>query len=357
MCCDFYIVRLVINMYKLILLLFLPIFTLSQQTINGSIMHNNVQRDYILYAPAMYNVGNSTPLVFNFHGLTGTSTIAMWHADFRSISDTANFIIVHPQGLLNSSGETHWNIGQIGTSINDIDFVSALLDSLSLEYNIDSDRVYSTGMSNGAYMSYRLACELSNRIAAIAPVAGSYISYMLNSCNPTHPTPVMHIHGVSDTMCIYTGKPGVESIPSIISYWVDYNQCDTQDIFTQVANINLTDSSTAEHYIWENGIDGVAVEHFKIIDGGHTWPGSNSPNSNGITNFDIDASTKIWRFFSKYDITGLINPATFVTEGERTNKKLLRIVDILGRECKEETNKPLFYIFEDGTVIKKMIIN
>ena len=68
----------------------------------------------------------------------------MWHADFRSIADTANFIIVHPQGLLNSSGETHWNIGQSGTSSNDIDFISKLIDSLTLEYNIDLDRVYST---------------------------------------------------------------------------------------------------------------------------------------------------------------------------------------------------------------------
>ena len=86
-------------------------------------------------------------------------------------------------------------------------------------------------------MSYRLACELSNKIAAIAPVAGSYISYMLNSCNPIHPTAVLHIHGVADISSIYYGKPGVESIPSIISYCVNHNQCDTQSIFIYHQNI------------------------------------------------------------------------------------------------------------------------
>ncbi len=343
---------------KIFLYLFFlfPLIMLGQQTVNDSIFHDNSYRSYKIYIPAIYNALQPTPLVFNFHGLTGTSSIAMWHADFRSIADTANFIIVHPQGLLNNLGETHWNVGQIGTSINDIDFVSVLLDSLSLEYNINSDRVYSTGMSNGAYMSYRLACELSDKIAAIAPVAGSYISYMLNSCNPTHPTPVLHIHGVADSSSIYYGKPGVESIPSIISYWVNHNQCDTQSVITQIANINLMDSSTVEHYSWDNGIHGVGVEHFKIIEGGHTWPGSNFPNGSGITNYDINASLEIWNFFSRYDINGLINSSTEIIESDIYNRRVLKVIDLLGRETIESINKPLFYIYNDGTVEKRINI-
>ena len=343
-------------MKNLLWILLFPVTLLGQQTINDSIVHDNLYRSYTAYIPAIYNASQPTPLVFNFHGLTGNSAIAMWHADFRSIADTANFIIVHPQGLLNSSGETHWNVGQIGTSINDIDFISTLLDSLSLEYNIDSDRVYSTGMSNGAYMSYRLACELSDKIAAIAPVSGSYISYMLNSCIPTHVTPVLHIHGVADSSSIYYGKPGVQSIPSIISYWVNYNQCDTQSIFTQITNSNLTDSSMVEHYTWKNGVNGVEVEHFKIIDGGHTWPGSNFPNSNGITNHDINASVEIWNFFSRYDIHGLINSSTEIIENTIERRKILKVIDLLGREAVELINRPLFYIYNDGTVEKKIIL-
>jgi polyhydroxybutyrate depolymerase len=340
-----------------LILICFPHLIFGQQTINDSIIHDNLYRSYTTYVPAIYNATQPTPLVFNFHGLKGTSAIAMWHADFRSIADTANFIIVHPQGLLNSSLETHWNVGQLGTSINDIDFISMLLDSLSLEYNIDSDRVYSTGMSNGAYMSYRLACELSDKIAAIAPVAGSYISYMLNSCNPTHVTPVLHIHGVADSSSIYYGKPGVESIPGVISYWVNYNQCDTQSTFIQIANSNLTDSSIAEHYVWKNGVNGVEIEHFKIIDGGHTWPGSNFPNINGgITNYDINASLEIWNFFSRYNINGLINSSTEIVENTIERRRILKVIDLLGREAVESISTILFYIYNDGTVEKKMVI-
>ena len=339
-----------------LLLLFLPTTTFSQQTINASIIYDNLQRDYILYVPAIYNSNNPIPLVLNFHGRTGTANGQMWHGDFRAIADSANFIIVHPQGLLNSSGETHWNVGQSGTVIDDIGFVSSLIDSISTSYNINSNRIYSTGMSNGAYMSYRLACELSDRIAAIGPVAGSTITYMINNCNPIHPTPIIHIHGEADSSCIYLGKPAVESIPSILNFWVNHNFCDTQAVLTQVPNINLFDSSVVEHYVWENGFSGVEVEHYKIINGGHTWPGSLFPNNNGLTNYDINASTEIWRFFSKYDINGLIISATSFTEIEIRNNKLLKIVNVLGKKTKIEKNIPLFYIFDDGSVKKKIII-
>ena len=110
-----------------LILFFFPTVIFGQHTINDSILHDNVYRGYKIYIPAIYDAAQSTPLVLNFHGLTGTSTIAMWHADFRPIADTANFIIVHPQGLLDNSGVTHWNVGQVGTVIYDIDFVSKLL--------------------------------------------------------------------------------------------------------------------------------------------------------------------------------------------------------------------------------------
>ena len=336
--------------------MFFPSICFGQQTINDSIIHDNLYRSYTIYIPAIYNTSTPTPLVFNFHGLTGSSLVAMWHADFRSIADTANFIIVHPQGLLNNSGVTHWNVGQLGTTSNDVDFISKLIDSLSLEYNIDHDRVYSTGMSNGAYMSYRLACELSDKIAAIAPVAGTYISYMLNSCNPSHATPILHIHGDADSTSFYYGNPGFESVPSIISYWVNYNECNTQSTLTQIANINLLDSSVVEHYIWKNGVNGVEVEHLKIIDGGHTWPGSNYPNSNGITNYDINASVMIWNFFNRYNINGLINSSTEIVENNLDGRRILKIVDLLGREVKEKINTPLFYIYTDGTSKKKILV-
>ena len=336
-------------MKKLIFLIIcIPIFTLSQQAINGSIIHDNLQRDYILYVPATYNASNPTPLVFNFHGYTSNASDQMWYGDFRSIADTAGFIIAHPMGTLDNSGITHWNVGWGGSSVDDIGFTSALIDSISAAYSINLNRVYSTGMSNGGYFSYHLACNLSTKIAAIASVTGTMSQFTYNNCNPQHPTPVMEIHGTADAVVDYS------SIPNVMDYWVIYNQCDTQSVFTSIPNINTLDGCTAEHFVWKNGLNGVEVEHFKIVGGGHTWAGTAFPSPG--TNLDIDASAEIWRFFSKYDINGLISTTTSFVEVENTNKKLLKIVDVLGRECFPIRNTPLFYIFDDGSVEKKLII-
>ncbi|MEE2954153.1 MAG: PHB depolymerase family esterase [Bacteroidota bacterium] len=330
---------------RLIILLFIPLFSFSQQTITDSLIHNNIYRSYILYVPALYNPNNSAPLVLNLHGRTGTSFAAMWHADFRSIADTANFIIVHPQGLLNNSGETHWNYGQ--TTVDDIGFLNLLYTHLLANYNIDINRVYSAGMSNGGAMSYRLACDMSDKIAAIASVTGAMTSYQHLSCNPIHPTPVMEIHGTNDLLVPFSSMaPGLD-------YWKNYNNCNVFADTTIIPDINLTDSSTVEHIVYNNGDNGVSTELFKVINGEHSWPGS--AFSSGVTNYDINASIEIWKFFSRYDINGLINTATSIYEEHSSEAELIKIVDMLGREVTKKKNQILFYIYSNGKIEKKVI--
>ena len=203
-----------------------------------------MQRDYILYVPASYNSGNPTPLLFNFHGYTSNASQQMWYGDFRSIADTANFLLVHPQGQADSTGNTHWNVGWNGSIGDDIGFTAALIDSLSAEYNINQDRIYSTGMSNGGFMSFNLACNLSHRFAAIASVTGSMGPLMMYNCNPTHPTPVMAIHGTLDATVPYAGSSWVKSIPDVLAYWTAHNQCDTQSTFTLLPDANVFDGSS-----------------------------------------------------------------------------------------------------------------
>lgn len=275
----------------------------SQQTINGSITHDGLTRTYILYVPASYSAGTPAPLVFNFHGYTSNSSEQMMYGDFRPIADTAGFLLVHPMGTLDGSGQPYWNSGW-GGSVDDIGFTAALIDSLALTYSINQERIFSTGMSNGGFMSYTLACELSSRIAAIASVTGAFNSNQFTTCNPSHPMPVMEIHGTADGTVAYNGSAGIASTTSTLSYWSTFNSCDVSAIMTPVPNINLTDGCTAEHYIYPNGLNGVDVEHYKIIGGGHTWPGA--PVTIGVTNRDIDASVKIWEFFMEYDINGKI---------------------------------------------------
>ena len=278
----------------------------AQQTITASITHDAIQRDYILYVPANYTGASSVPLLFNFHGYTSNANDQMWYGDFRSISDTAGFIIVHPQGTIDGNGATHFNVGWGASSVDDVSFTGALIDSLSSEYNINLDRVYSTGMSNGGFMSFLLACELSDRIAGIASVTGSIVPFTLTTCNALHPTPVMQIHGTTDGTVPYTGGIGwSEPITSLMDYWANYNNCTLTPVIENMPDINAGDGSTVEKYSYLSGDSCVEVIHYKITNGDHTWPGTIF-NSAG-TNYDIDASVEIWNFLSKYDINGLID--------------------------------------------------
>lgn len=298
------------------LLLCFPFFASAQQTISGSIMHDGLQRDYILYVPASYVPGTPAPLVLNFHGYTSTAFEQMFYGDFRSIADTAGFLVVHPMGTVDQLGNTHWNVGWGSSTVDDVGFTAALIDSLSAQYDINQDRIYSTGMSNGGFFSYKLACELSDRIAAIASVTGTMNTGQTNTCHPEHPMPVMEIHGTSDPTVAYDGTIFFTSIPNVLAFWAAFNACHTPPDINNIPDINTADGCTAVHYLYSDGTNGVDVEHYKIIGGVHAWPGS---AFGGVgTNQDINASKEIWRFFSQYDIHGLIH--TTSTSDHANNK-------------------------------------
>ena len=303
-------------LFLLITIIVFPIFSFAQQTINGSISHDGLERDYILYVPANYSGNTEVPLILNFHGFGSNATEQMFYGDFRSIADTAGFIVVHPQGTL-FNGITHWNVGgwTIGSTTDDVGFSEALIDSLAAEYNIDETRVYSTGMSNGGFMSFVLASQLSEKIAAIASVTGSMTPETYNNSNPQHPTPILQMHGTSDGVVPYNGVFFSLPIVDVIDYWVEYNVCNTTPTITALPDIAPNDGSTVEHFVYSDGGNGVNVEHYKITGGGHTWPGSAFGGAG--TNMDINASAEIWNFLSRYDINGLI-----VTTGiEQTQRK------------------------------------
>ncbi|MBL4668579.1 MAG: T9SS type A sorting domain-containing protein, partial [Flavobacteriales bacterium] len=280
-------------------------FSFGQQTINGTLMHGGIQRTYILYVPTSYSAVDPAPLVFNFHGYTSSANAQIFYGEFRPIADTAGFLLVVPQGTTDGQGNTYWNANWGGT-VNDVSFTEALLDDISANYNINQDRVYSTGMSNGGFMSYYLACNLSNRIAAIASVTGAMTKGTPTTCNPQHPTPILEIHGDADGTVPYLGSNFSESTQVGLNYWINFNNTNTSPSFTAISNINTTDNSTVEHYVYTAGDNCVEVEHYKILNGGHTWPGAAFNTGNGATNHDIEASLLIWEFFLRYDINGKI---------------------------------------------------
>ena len=279
-------------------------FAFSQTTTNHTIQHNGITREYRLYVPAIYNAANPVPLVFNLHGYTSDNLAQEFYGDFRPIADTANFIIVHPNGTFDQSGNRWWNAFDT-PGVDDVGFISAVIDEVSGSYSIDLDCVYSTGMSNGGYMSYELACSLGNKIAAVASVTGSMTTTKLISCNPLKPTPAMQIHGTLDPTVPYNGNAQSGAIEDVVDFWVNQTGSNTTPQFTAVPNINTTDGCTAEHYVYSGGQNNASVEFYKIIDGGHTWPGA--PVTIGTTNQDFDASTEIWRFFRQYKLDDLLS--------------------------------------------------
>lgn len=274
-----------------------------------TMMHDGLERTYIIYVPAIYDETSAVPLVINMHGLGSNANEQMIYGNFTSIADTANFIVVHPNGTEDGQGQTFWNsFSSVG--VDDVGFLSALIDDVSSQYNIDENCVYSTGMSNGGFMSYYLACNLSDRIAAIASVTGSMVIGLPESCNAQHPTPIMEIHGTSDGVVPYNGSIISEPIDDVVDFWVSYNNCNPTAEFSEVPDIVTSDDCTAEHYVYSDGDMGSTVELYKVIGGDHSWPGA-IININ-VSNMDFSASKEIWRFFRKYKLDMLTSVSEVV---------------------------------------------
>ena len=289
------------------LLAFCPGILQAQTTVVGTIRSGGLVREYRLYVPAIYaRTMGRVPLLFNLHGYGSNNVQQEAYGDFRPIADTANFLIVHPNGTFDAANNRNWNtFGPRGTGVDDVAFLSALLDTLATRYRLDPDRIYSTGMSNGGFMSYELACQLSRRIAAIGSVTGSLTASRMSSCAPGRPVPVIEIHGTADGTVPYTGgtAPSFVAIPTLLAHWVQVNGCNPAPTITAVPDVNTTDGCTAERQVWAGGRNGSVVEHYKIIGGGHTWPGA--PVTIGVTNRDISASREVWRFLRPYRLSRL----------------------------------------------------
>lgn len=296
--------------FVILALTFISAQTIKAQTLlNQNLMHDGNNREYALYIPASYDGSQEVPLLFNFHGGGGNIAEHLSSADMRPIADTANFILVYPQAVPDpgNGGSTSW-MHKAPTTFDDVPFVEAMIDVIAGEYMIDNDRVYVCGYSLGGEFTYELACSLNNRIAAAGAVARTMQGETFNNCAPQHPTGVLTILGTADLISDYNGITfgGVQyymSAAETHEYWVTANNCNANPTMSTVPNTNTSDGSTVERYTWKDASGCTYVEHLKVINGGHDWPGV-------FGNMDIDASQEIWNFVSGYDLSGLIGCAT-----------------------------------------------
>jgi polyhydroxybutyrate depolymerase len=227
-------------------------------------------------------------------------------------SDRFGFIVVYPEGTNEENrfrlrkGYT-WNAGNCcgwaqEHQIDDLSFTTAMLDKLEAQFNIDSKRIYATGFSNGAMMCYRLACELSNRIAAIATVGAPM---GMPKCQPSRAVSVMHFHGTKDESAPYAGGTGRLSFPGqnfmpveeTIRFWL-------KALNLEQGKSRVTRIGAAVMETWGPAKEGAEVILWKLEGGGHTWPGGKfgllGEKVLGKMNMDISANHEMWRFFQRH---------------------------------------------------------
>ena len=196
--------------YLIIITSLASFFAFGQQLTTENILYDGNNRQYLVYVPQSYSSSSPTPILFVFHGGSGYANDFMnYEADFRSIADTAGFILVYPQALEdpNDGGSTNW-LHKEPTDHKDEFFVETLIDTLSSVYNIDNSRVYACGYSLGGMFSYTLACSINDKIAAIGSVAGACFYGAFANCNINHPTAVLTINGTDDGIHPYNDPNG-----------------------------------------------------------------------------------------------------------------------------------------------------
>jgi len=249
-----------------------------------SFVFDGIERTYRVHLPDNYDENLDYPLVINMHGLGSNSFEQEFYSEFDLVADTAGIVVAYPDGVNNQ-----WNIFQ-DTGVDDVGFISALIDTMDANYNIDLLRVYACGMSMGGFMSHRLGCQLNSRIAAIGSVAGLLVYF---NCNLTRKVPVLQIHGTADDVVPYAG------VANTILYWTENDGC-PDSVVTELPDIDTTDQSTVTLTTYNPCLEDSEVLLYTINGGGHTWPGATYII--GVTNQDIHASAEIWKFFKKFSL-------------------------------------------------------
>ena len=266
------------------------IFLLSCSACSSAVENVPSERTHILYKPA--NLPINAPLVLALHGYGSNGRNLQWYSGMNEAADTHGFAVAYPYGTTDRGGTRHWNSNLNISSTDDVTYLSGLARDLQDEHQLDPQRTFVFGMSNGGYMSYTLACETRNVFRGIASVTGTMSGYDWNNCSPSDPVPVLHIHGVEDrvvpidgSMSAGGGWGGAPHVDQVVSFWADLNSTTTVD------SVFLAPSTYAFYY--RNGQNDNEVWYHRINDWGHEWPG---PQDHTGT----IASEVIWEFFSKF---------------------------------------------------------
>lgn len=264
--------------------------------VNPAVSEGYRTRVYRVHVPLRYDRNSPRAVVLVFHGYTGSAAGMETSTGFSRLADQQNFFAVYPQGLANAAtGKAFWaSAGPIDFGVDDVLFVSNILDDLQSKFCIDSHRIFATGFSNGGGMSWLLSCRFAGRIAAFAPVSGNFYA-LPGGCRPGRPVAILDFHGTRDPLLPYNGIPISEEpawpLPSIaqwLSDWASRNGCTRGPvIFLQESRV------TGEQ--WSGCSRNASVVHYRVNGGGHAWP----PTIDGRSGAEV-----IWNFFQDHPLPG-----------------------------------------------------
>tara|TARA_B100000767_G_scaffold150506_1_gene141711 strand:- start:106 stop:1968 length:1863 start_codon:yes stop_codon:yes gene_type:complete len=318
----------------------------------GTIIDGGVEREYIYYHPS--SAPENCPLVFVCHGYTGTAQGIMNYSDFNQLADEYGFAVCYPQGTQDGGGNTFFNVGydfQNNQTVDDVAFLQNLNNYFQNTYSLAADKVFCTGMSNGGDLCYMLACQASETFRAVAPIAGMIMQDIMDDCNPSSEVSIFEIHGTNDNVTYYDGDPtnqdgwgAYPSIPETMSFFNSLFGLTLQSS-ENLPNTDTNDGSSvsSEKYGAENSCSEVWL--YTVQGGGHDWPGA-------YGNMDIEASREAWLFFDQ-----LCEPITNLSETTPLqSKKLVRVLDLMGREVNKNTTGLVLYQYTDGS-LERVFVN
>ncbi|MFO0429185.1 MAG: alpha/beta hydrolase family esterase [Planctomyces sp.] len=274
-----------------------------------TIQMDGYERSYLVHIPPNYDPKKPTPVILAFHGGGANANHMVAYCGLNRKSDDAGFIVVYPNGTGRLEKLLTFNAGNccgyaMTNEIDDVEFTRRILDDLATSANINAKMVFATGMSNGAIMSYRLASELSDRIAAIAPVGGPMGT---ERCKPSRPVSVIHFHGTDDEHAPINGGKGkgvsgteFYSVEHSIQAWVEANGCNKKPVVTMFPD-TAKDGTLVSRKTYGSGKGGAEVVLVEIVGGGHTWPGQQPRlKALGKSTRNISANDMMWDFFEKH---------------------------------------------------------
>ena len=306
----------------------------GQTNIVDSILHQTYQRKFMVHFPPNFNTSTQRALVLNLHGGSGNMVNAQGFSMLNPVADQNNFIVAWPQGYGIAPPGFSWADGRNTSAdqagVDDIGFIDKLIDTLITRYNVDTNRIYICGFSNGGFMVQRLACQLPDCFAAMASLGSSMDTVLYQNCNPSKPVPMAFFNGTADPAMPYGGGPmqnpqvtPVVPVDTTVQFWVAHNNCQTANPVFNFPDTFTTDNSTAELYNFTNCDCNVDVKFYKLINGGHTWPGvyvASQASVLGNTNRDINASVELWNFFNTHTLCN-----TTLGIDEHTNQLQMKI--------------------------------